>query len=82
MSDNFGNLASGLDSPARSHRLITPGTGVIAPLPRCIYCNTAGTVTMEGADGVALTYTVTEGQIIPFRARRITAATATVFAWE
>ncbi len=82
MSDNFGTFSPGLDSPGRRHWQITPGTGVIAPMPRTLYVEAGGTVTIEDQFGTSLTYTVTQGQILPFRPRRITAATATIFAWE
>jgi hypothetical protein len=51
-------------------------------MPRSIYCEAAGTITVQDLDGTSLTYTLVQGQILPFRARKITAATATVYGWE
>lgn len=82
MSDNFGTYSPGLDSPGRKHWLITPSANDIVPRPRSIYCEVAGTVTVQDIDGTSLTYTLVQGQVLPFRARKITAATATVYAWE
>lgn len=82
MTDRYATFSSSLDSPADTHLAITPGPDPIVPRPRALYCNTAGTVTVVDRGGVSLTYTVSAGQILPFRAVRITAATATVYGWE
>jgi hypothetical protein len=81
MSDNFGTYSDGLESPGRRHRVITPGPSPIVPLPRALYCNGAGQVTITDVDGISVTYEVEKG-VLPFRARIITAATVTVIAWE
>lgn len=82
MSDNFATHAVGLDAPCGRHFAITPGAGALTPRPRAIYCEAAGTATIEDAQGTSLVYTLAQGQILPFRAVKITAATATLIGWE
>ena len=77
----FGTHVTGLDGPADYHFAITPGASEFAQIPRAIYCEAAGTATIEDANGVALVYTLVAGQLLPFRARRVTAATATLRGW-
>ena len=82
MSDAFATYSPGLDSPGTRHFLITPGPGDIVPRPRSIYCQVAGNVTIQDVGGTALTYAMVAGQILPFRAQRVTAATATIYGWD
>jgi len=52
-------------------RLVTPGAADITPTPKAVICATAGSLTIVPA-----------GFIPPFRVRRVTAATATVYTIE
>lgn len=83
MSDPFEFTASGLTSPATGHAQIVPSDSAdIDPRPRALYCSAAGDVALS--DGVTtLTYTMTAGEVLPFRARRVmaTGTTATVYGW-
>jgi len=78
---NFSSYAVGRSDPGQSHFTITPGASALNPRPRAIYANTAGTVTVEDATGVSVVYNVLAGQVLPFSAVKITAATATVIGW-
>ena len=85
MADRFQNLATGMTSSATRHATITPSDSVaITNKPRALYCNTAGTVVIVDEAGTALSYTVTAGQVIPFRGVRVnaTGTTATVYGWD
>ena len=85
MTDRFEGFAKGLGSPADRHFQITPSnTADIVPRPRALFCQTAGNLRLRDAAGIELTYAVSAGQIIPFRAARVmlTGTTATVFGWD
>lgn len=85
MGDSFQTHAKGLNSPADRHFAILPSDGVdLATRPRALWCNTAGTLALRDAAGTVLSYAVTAGQVIPFRAMRVmaTGTTATVHGWE
>ncbi len=60
------------------------GTANVVPRPRALWCQTAGNLVIEDANGTALSYAVQAGQILPFRAARIraTGTTATVYGWD
>lgn len=68
----FGNEAA----------IITPGATDLDPLPKAVVLLTAGNVTVVpdgNANGTTLAFVdLPAGYIIPFRVRRVTAATATV----
>lgn len=85
MSDNFQNYAKSLQSPADRHFAITPSDTIdIVPRPRAIYCQTTGNLRLRDGSGTELTYAVTAGQTIPFRAARVmlTGTTVTVIGWD
>ncbi|WP_210527341.1 spike base protein, RCAP_Rcc01079 family [Rubellimicrobium arenae] len=85
MSDNFSHHQRGLESPGDRHQPITPSdTLAVSPRPRALWCQTSGDLVIEDCDGTQLSYAVTAGQILPFRAARIlaTGTTATVYGWE
>jgi hypothetical protein len=66
--------------PALDLRAITPGTAVLSPLPRAIYCATDGSLEVECPDPIAA-FPVMAGQFVMLRPRRILAGTtATVVA--
>lgn len=85
MADNFKNAGMGIIAPATRHFAITPSNTVdLANTPRALYCQTSGTVAVRDSAGVDVTYTVTAGQVLDFRAVRVlaTGTTATVVGWE
>jgi uncharacterized protein YjdB len=41
----------------------------------------AGTATLEDEGGVSITYTLAAGEVLAFRAVKVTAATATLIGW-
>lgn len=85
MSDNFQAHQRGLESPADRHQAITPSdSAAVVPRPRALWCQTQGELALEDAAGTVLTYTVAQGQILPFRAVRVraTGTTATVYGWD
>jgi len=67
-------------------RPVTPGAADITPTPKAVICTTAGSITIVPADNdpaVTVTFPdVPAGFIPPFRVRRVTAATATVYTIE
>ena len=85
MSDNFQSHQRGLETPADCHIAITPSDSLfIKPRPRALWCQTSGNLALEDREGTVLNYSVTAGQILPFRAVRVlaTGTTATVYGWE
>jgi hypothetical protein len=82
MSDPFENTAPNLNGPAYRHFAITPADSDLATIPRALFVTADGDVVIRDAGGVDVTYPVTAGQIIPFRAVQVRAATtATVVGW-
>lgn len=81
MADPFLNMKRSLESPATKHYVVTPGAAVLDPLPRVLYANSDGTMTVEDEDGTSVVYNVGTGSMIPFRGTKITAATAQIIAW-
>jgi hypothetical protein len=79
--DLFAALRKGLSSPADEHYEITPSSDVLSPKPRALKVLTDGTVTIEDKHGRSIEYTVTSGDLIQFRAHKVTAATADIVAW-
>ena len=81
MADTFASYSSALSTPGMKHFAITPSASEMAIRPRAIRCDVAGTATLVDDDGVSVTYTLAAGEVIPFRAVKITAATATLIGW-
>jgi hypothetical protein len=81
MADIFTSYHAGLDSPANRHYTITPGAGELAQTTRAIYCDVEGTASITDMGGTSVTYNLVAGQILPIRAVKVTAATATLIAW-
>lgn len=82
MADPFSTLNSGLESPANRHFAITPADSDLAIKPRALCVTADGTLVIRDEGGVDITYNVTAGQIYPFRAIQVRAATtATVVGW-
>lgn len=85
MPDNFQTAAKGIEAPATRHFTITPSNTVdMANRPRAIYVSVGGNLALRDELGVDVTYAVTAGQVILFRAVRVlaTGTTATVIGWE
>ncbi len=71
-------------APADEHFAIAPADGVDLPVkPRAIYVLTAGNLRVRDRKNVSITYAVTAGQVLDFRAVGIeaTGTTATVVGW-
>ncbi len=79
--DHFALFGSGLESPATAHYTITPGPADLPVIPRAIRCEGSGTATIVDRAGTSITYSLTAGEILPLRAVKVTAATATLVAW-
>lgn len=85
MTDNYQYHSSGLEAPGRRHWQIAPSNGAdLDPIPRAIYCAVSGTVAIRDVAGTDLTYTLSAGDVLPFRGVRVLASgtTATVYGWE
>lgn len=64
--------------PADRHFSITPNDSTdLTVTPRAIYVGGAGTLTMLDQNGGSVQYTVLAGQVLPFRATRVTATGTT-----
>ncbi|WP_036286427.1 hypothetical protein [Methylosinus sp. PW1] len=84
MSDTFASFQPGLSDVATRHFAVTPSDSTdLAVKPRAIFCKVAGDVAIRDEGGTDITYTLTQGQILPFRGVRIlsTGTTATVVGW-
>ena len=68
--------------PGTRHFSITPGADDLAIVPRAPYIETGGDLVIEDSEGITITYTVSTGQVFPFRATKIKGGTtATVIGW-
>lgn len=87
MADNFGNLLSGLESPARNAAEITPhDTNDLALVTRGIYVGVAGNLKVETANGDVVTFVdLAAGMIHPIMCKQVyatgTTATDIVGVW-
>jgi hypothetical protein len=82
MADTFSTHATGLASPADRHFAITPADEDLAFRVRALCVIADGTLVLRDEGGVDVTYNVFAGQIVPFRAVQVRAAsTATVVGW-
>ena len=86
MADSYDGFAKTPSSFGTQSRLIAPGATDITPIPKAVVCGTAGDITVvpSGNDpSVTVNFTdIPAGFIPPFRVRRVTAATATVYTVE
>lgn len=57
---------------------LTPADGSDLTREMIIYCGTAGTIKVEDKFGVAVTYTVTAGEILPLLVQRVWSTGTTV----
>lgn len=82
MADAFAGHQPTLTGPADRHYAVSPGSSVLDPRPRALFVGSAGNVTIEDAGGVSVQYAVEAGTVLPIRATKVTAATATgIVAW-
>lgn len=84
MADLFYKTEVTRHDPGLNHFTISPSDTVnLAVRPRCIYCVSAGTAVLVDSDGVALSYTLVSGQVLPFSPVRVnaTGTTATLIGW-
>jgi hypothetical protein len=83
MADAFSTFQPNLEPPARRHAPITPhNTNPVDPLPRAIKCISDGDAVIEDVDGTVVTYPMTAGEELPFRAYIVRTTTiATLVAW-
>lgn len=85
MADRFDSYGVGTTSPATRHYAITPTDGVdLDPRPRALFVLTDGDLVIRDELDTEITYAVTAGTILPFRAAGIesTGTTATVVGWD
>lgn len=85
MADQHPNV-EGIDSPANDAAAVTPNDGAdLAFDSRALVIGGAGTLSVVMAGGQTVPFTVTAGQILPIRVRRVratgTTATAIVAIW-
>lgn len=74
-----------LNGPATRHYAITPNDGADLPVrPRALFVTVAGNVVIRDEEGVDVTYPVSVGDVLTFRAVRVlaTGTTATVVGWD
>lgn len=82
MADPFSTFSTGLTGPANRHFAITPADEDLAIQPRALCVTADGTLVIRDKNGDDVTYNVFQGQILPFRAVQVRAAsTATVVGW-
>lgn len=82
MADQFKFHQPGLDSPASIQFAITPADSDLTMRPRALFVIARGNLVIRDGAGSTVTYPVEAGQIIPFRAVQVRAATtATVVGW-
>ena len=74
------------DSFGTKGRIITPGASDLDPMVKAVVCLTTGDITVVpsgNADSATIAFTgVAAGYVVPFRVRKVTAATATVASIE
>lgn len=84
MTDAYASYARAPTQSARRHQAIVPSDATILdPQPTAIYCEETGVVVVEDEQGVSLSYTMTQGQHLPFRGVKVKAATTgTYYGWS
>lgn len=83
MADRFSNTSGGSDGPGTRHYAITAADSDIPVRPRCLFVLTDGNLVLRDEVGTDITYPVTAGMQVPFRAVQVRAAsTATVVGWD
>lgn len=76
--DPFSSFAPSLDDPGVRHFTVVPSdTADLALRPRVFYVNAGGTAKLRDEAGTDVTYTLTDGAWVPFRAVRVLATGTT-----
>ena len=74
-TDRFSDRQEGLTSPASRHWPITPDDdNDCDPKPRAIRIGTGGNLVIRDEQNNDVTYVVADGEVLPFRPKRIMAA--------
>jgi hypothetical protein len=82
MADPYSNNAKGVTGPGERHWLLTASAQDLPVLPRAIYCEADGTITIRDTAGQVLPYTLVQGQQLPFRGVAVTAISGgTFYGW-
>ena len=85
MADNdpsYGYPDSKADPATRHTQITAHASNPLDPIPRAIYCQVAGTITIVDKYGTSLPYAMTVGQVLPFRGRLVTSVgSGTFYAW-
>lgn len=84
MADSYAAKDPQLSDPGYRHYTAVPSDTVDLPFrPRSLYISAGTAVVIRDELGNNVTYAVTPGQILPFRAQRIlaTGTNATVIVW-
>jgi hypothetical protein len=82
MFDQFAKVSSGISGPGTRHFSINPADADLPVRPRAMFVLADGDLVIRDEAGSDVTYAVTAGAIIPFRAVQVRAATtATVVGW-
>ena len=72
----------GIESCPTRHYRIAASANPLDPKPRAIRCREAGTITVEDDLGVSEDYIMTAGEVLTFRAHKVTAISGGSFtAW-
>lgn len=83
MADRFEGMTSGASGPATRHYAITAADADLAVRPRALRVLTDGNLVLRDEMGTDITYAVTAGEVMAFRAVQVRAAsTATVVGWD
>lgn len=65
-------------APADRWFAITPADSNLSTVPDSLYVNTAGNLTVRGANGVDATFAVLAGQILPIRPTQVRTGTTAI----
>lgn len=80
VSDPYANTFAEVSAPADRWATVTPSdANDLDTVPKALRIGSAGNVKLAGSDGVAVMFSVSTGEILPLRARRVhaTGTTAT-----
>ena len=83
MADRFENTVLNVFGPGTRHYTITAADSDLAVRPRALYVLTDGDLVLRDEQGTDITYPVTAGLVLPFRATQVrSTSTATVVGWD
>lgn len=81
-NDAFFSVPKGLEAPGDRHYQISASGVALSPKPRGVWCQAAGSLTVEDDQGTSLSYTMAQGAVLGFRPHKVTAiASGTFYAW-